>query len=564
MVKSYSRRHFFKKVSYGTLGLMAGGAVGSFNQCGRLVKRGGRPNVILIMADDMGYSDIGCYGGEIITPHINRLAENGLRFTRFYNTARCCPTRASLLTGLYPHQAGIGHMMADQGYPGYRGDLQPNCVTIAEVLKQAGYATYMTGKWHVTRFRKNEDHRHNWPLQRGFDRFFGTVEGAGSFFDPISLTMDNQFIDLPYQPFYYTDAISDYAVQFLKEHRKKQPEKPFFLYVPFTSPHWPLHALEKDISRYKDRFCAGWGVLREERYQRMIEMGLIRPEWKLTERDSRVPPWEKADHKDWQTRRMEVYAAQIDRMDQGIGRILNQLRQNKEMNNTLIFFLADNGGCAEELTDSWLNWLYNESRICPKVTRDIRPVVAGNRTDLMPGPPTTFQSYGVPWANVSNTPFRLYKHWSHEGGVATPLIMHWPAGIEAEGELRDQPGHLIDIMATCMDVSGAEYPSEFKGNRITPLEGKSLMNIINKRSMNREALYFEHEGNRAVTDGKWKLVAAKPTGAWELYDMENDRTETHNLAGEYPEQVKRLSFLWENWARRAKVLPWPWDKGEKA
>ncbi|MFO7889902.1 MAG: sulfatase-like hydrolase/transferase [bacterium] len=333
-------------------------------------------------------------------------------------------------------------------------------------------------------------------------------------------------------------------------------------YVPYTSPHWPLHALEEDIYRHKGRFRAGWNVLREERYQRMIEMGLIRSEWKLTERDSRIPPWKKAVHKEWQMWRMEVYAAQIDRMDQGSGRIVSQLKRDGELDNTLIFFLADNGGCAEELTDSWMNWLYNESHICPRTTREGQPVIAGNKPELMPGPPTTFQSYGVPWANVSNTPFRLYKHWSHEGGVATPLIMHWPAGIKAKGEFRDCPGHLIDIMATCVDVSGAYYPAEFKGNRITPMEGKSLVSVLHSQTLERDGLYFDHEGNRAVHRGKWKLVAKGEKGVWQLYDMEADRTETNNLASGKPELVKQLAVEWKAWAERTKVLPGPWKKGE--
>ncbi len=483
METTYSRRDFLKNLSCGTLGIIAGAAALSFPGCTPPAEKM-PPNILLIMADDMGYSDIGCYGGEIRTPNLDRLAADGVRFTRFYNTARCCPTRASLLTGLYSHQAGVGHMMADRGLPGYKGDLQPNCITIAEGLKQAGYSTYMSGKWHVTRFIENDGPKHN----------------------------------------------------------------------------WPLHALEEDIARYKGRYDAGWDALREERFQRMLDLGLIQPDWPLSERDPRVPPWEEAGDKAWHSRRMEVYAAQVDRMDQGIGRILAQLEKSGDINNTLIFFLADNGGCAEEITESWLNWLYNESEICPKTTRDGKPVIAGNDPAIMPGPPDTFQSYGIPWANVSNTPFRLYKHWSHEGGVATPLIMHWPAGIKTHGEFRDHPGHLIDIMATCMDVSGALYPAEFKGRKITPMEGRSLMPAVENQPSDREALFFEHEGNRAVIEGKWKLVADGPEGAWELYDLNMDRTETRNLAAEHPDQVERLAGMWDSWARRAHVIPWPWNE----
>jgi len=527
-----------------------------------------KPNIVLIMADDMGYSDIGCYGGEIRTPNLNGLGSRGLRFTQFYNTARCCPTRASLMTGLYQHQAGVGHMMADKGYDSYRGDLNNRCVTIAEVLKQAGYSTYMSGKWHVTRHRGPEGPKHNWPRQRGYDRFFGTIHGAGSFYDPCSLTRDNTQIPPGSDDFYYTGAISDNAVTFIREHKT---DNPFFMYVAYTAPHWPMHALPQDIARYKGRYAGGWDALRAERHKRMVEMGIVDKKWELTPRDADVPPWEQAEDKQWYERRMEVYAAMVDCLDQGVGRIVAELKESGNFENTLIFFLADNGGCAEEygsrgavkpdpskdipLKPMDKNALQFDMQ--PKVTRDGRPVRTGY--GVMPGPADTFIAYGRPWANASNTPFRLYKHWVHEGGISTPLIAHWPKRITARGELRRQPGHLIDIMATCVDVAGAEYPSEYKGNKIIPMEGRSLVPAFDNKPIQREAIYWEHEGNRAVRQGKWKIVSRHP-GQWELYDIEADRTELTNLAQKYPEKVEQLKALYKLWAARCGVQPWPIKK----
>jgi len=553
---TYTRRGVLKAVGAGAASLALPGCA-SFRQS--LTKARKRPNIVLIMADDMGYSDIGCYG--------DRLAAGGLRFTQFYNTARCCPTRAALMTGLYQHQAGVGHMMSDQGYDGYRGDLNNRCVTIAEVLKEAGYSTYMSGKWHVTKHRGPDGPKYNWPLQRGFDRFFGTIHGAGSYYDPCSLTRDNTQIPPDSADFYYTNAISDNAVKFMSEHKSLNRGRPFFLYVAYTSPHWPMHALPQDITRYKGRYDGGWDALRAERHKRMIEMGIVESKWKITDRDSRVPPWEDAKRKRWHARRMEVYAAMIDRMDQGIGRIISELKRTDNLDSTLIFFLADNGGCAEEYGSRGPikpdpseevivkpmdpNELQYDMQ--PKVTRDGRPVRTGE--GVMPGPADTYIAYGRAWANASNTPFRLYKHWVHEGGIATPLIIHWPSRIKASGELRHQPGHLIDIMATCIDIAGTEYPSEHKGCRIIPVEGKSLLPAFDNKPIKREALYWEHEGNRAVRKGKWKLVSKYP-GQWELYDIQADRTELNNLAGEHPEIVTGLADMYAAWAERSNVKPW--------
>ncbi len=420
-----------------------------------------QPNIILILNDDMGFSDIGCYGGEVVTPNLDALADDGLRYTQFYNTARCCPSRASLLTGLHPHQADVGHMMDDDDVDGYLGDLSPDSVTIAEALKLGGYATYMSGKWHVTRYMDDSDH--NWPCQRGFDDFYGILVGAANYFQPRTLHRNNEPIEPEGDNYYFTDVITDEAVRQIREHLEKLPDKPFFQYIAYTAPHWPLHAHPMDIDRYRGRFDAGWDVLREERLRRMIDMGIIDEQWALSARDERVPKWEDERHKKWQARRMEVYAAQIDRMDQGIGRVLDALRETGQWENTLIVFLADNGGCAEELTEFTGEWATHDTPVGTEFTRDGRRIHYGNDPSIMPGGEETYQSCGVPWANVSNTPFRLYKHWVHEGGIATPFIVHWPDGIAAKGELRTQPAQLPDVMATFLDVADIEYPSEYKG-----------------------------------------------------------------------------------------------------
>ncbi len=558
----FTRRAFLKAAGINAAALMLPGCASSPQL---LAGQNKRPNIVLIMADDMGYSDIGCYGGEIHTPNLDALAARGLRFTQFYNTARCCPTRASLMTGLYPHQAGVGHMMDDKGYDAYRGDLNNRCVTIAEVLKQAGYSTYMAGKWHVTKSVQPDGDKHNWPCQRGCDRFFGTIHGAGSYYDPNSLTRDNTQIAPGSDDFYYTDAISDNAVNFVREH---SPDNPFFMYVAFTAPHWPMHALPEDIAKYKGRYAQGWDALRAERHERMIKMGIVKREWAITPRDSAVPPWEEAEDKEWYQRRMEVYAAMVDRLDQGVGRIVSELKRTGRFENTLILFLADNGGCAEEYGSTGpvkpdpsepvvlkpMGKDELQTRMQPTVTRDGRPVRTGR--GVMPGPPDSYIAYGKPWANASNTPFRLYKHWVHEGGISTPLIAHWPAHIKARGKLRHQPAHLTDIMATCLDIAGAEYPTECKGHEIVPMEGKSLLPAFDNKPVEREAIYWEHEGNRAVRQGKWKLVSRHP-GRWELYDLEADRTELNNLADKYPEKAQQLKALYEAWAVRCGVRPWP-------
>ncbi len=538
-----------------------------------------RPNIIVIMADDMGISDIGCYGSEIRTPHLDRLAGSGLRYTQFYNTARCCPTRASLLTGLYPHQAGVGHMMDNRGLPAYQGDLNRQCVTIAEVLGSAGYHTYMTGKWHVTPMRDLEA-KHNWPRQRGFDRFFGTIHGAGSFYDPATLTRDNERIP-PGEDFYYTDAISNEAVTYIQEHKDDQP---FFMYVAYTAAHWPMHALPQDIAKYRGRYDLGWEALRRERHARMKALGIVDPAWQLADADPKVPDWDSESDQAWHAQCMEVYAAMIDNMDQGIGRIVNALERRGQLDNTLILYLQDNGACAEQfgfgrqpLTEAQraerrpMDPNALQTSMVPAYTRDGKPLRVWR--GVVPGPADTYLGYSSGWAHAGNTPFQWYKHWVHEGGIASPLIAHWPRGIEARGNWRHQPAHLIDIMATCVDVAEANYPAQYRDHAITPMEGISLAPSFANRLLQREALYWEHEGNRAVRMGQWKLVSRASTQArqwdktdslpldqWELYDMENDRTETNNLAEAFPGRVQDMAARWQDWAERTGSVPKPKPK----
>ncbi len=515
-----------------------------------------RPNVLLIINDDMGYSDIGCYGGEVDTPNINRLANNGLRLTQFYNTPRCSPSRASLLTGLYPHQTGIGILTYPTGPEGYAGDLSRDTVTIAEVLRSSGYRTYMSGKWHVS--SNLTEPTDSWPMQRGFDAFYGTIIGAGSFYYPNTLTRGNENVDHEARDdasFFYTDAISDQAASFIREHKQDHADQPFFQYVAYTAPHWPLHAHPDDIEKYRGRFDAGWDKLRERRLERMVADGLIHPDWKLTDRDPSAPAWTEADNKEWLLRCMEVYAAQIDRMDQGIGRIIDALEQTDQFDNTLIVFLSDNGACAEDIPHGvTMEELCNELMIARSHTRDGKEVIAGNIPEIMPGPENTYQSYGTAWANLSNTPFRLYKHWTHEGGVSTPLVCHWPEGIRERGELRHTAAHIPDIMATIVDVTGADYPNEYEGHPIPPMEGHSLVALFAADAMPERLIFWEHEGNAAVRFGNWKLVREYP-GDWELYDMDADRTEMHDLTEQYPDIAKDLSSRYDQWAARCGVIP---------
>ena len=507
-----------------------------------------RPNIILIMADDMGFSDIGCYGGEIQTPNLDQLAEDGLRYTQFYNTARCCPTRASLMTGLYAHQTGMGAMTRPTPLRGYQGHINRNCVTIAEVLKQTGYATFMSGKWHLTEDKNKlvTGSKHNWPRQRGFDRFFGTIAGAGSFYTPQTLTLDNAPITEFPKDFYYTTAIGEHGAQFIREHGADEKDQPFFLYVPFTAPHWPLHALEKDIKKYRGKYLKGWDAIRAERHARQLKMGLVDQRWPISARHERAPAWEtldKAKQKEMDER-MAIYAAMIDSMDQAIGHILKAVADLDQTQNTMVLFLADNGGCDE-------SGLYGFER------------KKGGKL----GTDSSFASYGLCWANASNTPFQFFKKDNHEGGIASPLIVHWPEGIKqkAHGKLRHEPTHVIDIMATAVQLAGAEYPARFRGHDILPQEGLSLLPTFEDKPLDRTALYWEHVGNRAVRSGDWKLVANTRfrKQEWELYNLRTDRTETVNLFNQREDKAQELKTLWQAWATRAYVLPKPGGKKSK-
>jgi arylsulfatase len=488
-----------------------------------------KPNVIVILVDDMGWSDIGCYGSEIPTPNLDRLAAGGIRFTQFYNTARCCPTRASILTGLYAHQTGVGHMTGDYGTPGYRGRLNDQCVTLAEVMRGGGYFTAMTGKWHV-----GQEHGVT-PWGRGFDRSLNAPAGgfyyAGGNKARLFLNGKELANDDPVLPkdWYTTDLWTDFGLRFIDE--SVPTKKPFFLYLAHNAPHFPLQAPAEEIAKFRGKYMSGWDKLREERHRRQIAAGLVDKAWAMSPRPPEVKPWDEcpAEEKDRFDHIMAIYAAVVAHMDAAVGRLVEGLRKRGLLDNTLILFLSDNGGNAES---------------GPSGTLKGEP----------PGGPTSTVFCGQSWATLENTPFRRYKHYNHEGGISTPLIAHWPAGIPARGELRHQPGHLIDIMATCVDVGAATYPKEFNGKPILPMEGRSLAPALANKPIQRDALYWEHEGNAAVRVGDLKLVRKGGGGAWELYDLVKDRTELTDLAGQMPDKAKELAAKWDAWAERCHVL----------
>lgn len=497
-----------------------------------------KPNIVVILVDDMGFSDLGCYGSEIPTPNLDALAADGLKFTQFYNTGRCCPTRASLLTGLYPHQTGVGHMTEDNRLPGYQGRLNDQCVTLAEVLKPAGYFTALSGKWHVGQnFGVT-------PWGRGFDRSLEAA--AGGFYYPDSpratLFLNGEELknDDPRltKGWYTTDLWPTFGLKFIDEALAEKA--PFYLHLCFNAPHFPLQAPAEEIAKFRGRYKAGWGVIRDARYAKQLELGLIDKAWPKSPRPEGVQMWknESAEEQDRFDHLMATYAAVVHHMDTAVGVLVAGLKQRGVLDNTLILFMSDNGGNAES---------------GPK-----------GRTVGDPSKGVSDWFCGMSWAFVENTPFRLFKHFNHEGGIATPLIAHWPAGIAAKGEWRTQPAHLIDIMATCVEVGGATYPKEFKGHAITPMEGKSLVGAFANQPIERDALYWEHEGNAAVRVGDLKLVRRSRQGAWELYDMKTDRTELHDLAAAQPEKVNELTAKWEAWAVRAQVTPYPEEnKGNK-
>ena len=504
-----------------------------------------RPNIVIIIADDLGFSDIGCYGGEIETPNLDRLAANGLRYTQFYNAAKCHTSRASLMSGLYPHRTGCEVPLPNRARS-QKSRPQHSGVSIASVLHDAGYATFASGKWHAG----------GRPTERGFDHFFGLPGGACSYFTPPRrLTRDGQRIRIdPDDEFYFTDAISDAAVEYVEEHHDSDKDKPFFLYVAYTAPHWPLHALREDIAKYRGRYAKGWQYIRRQRYKRLKEMDLIQGKWQLPELE---PPksFEDSEHHLWEQRRMEVYAAQVDRMDQGIGRIVEAIRRRGMLDDTIVFFLSDNGGSQEEI-QAHFGWVQS---VMPDKTRDGREIRGGNDPSIMPGPEDTFQSVGHYWGNTNNTPFRYGKVRVHEGGIASPLIIHWPKGIRGCGGLRRQMGHVIDLLPTCMELAGAAYPQAYKGEQTEPLVGLSLVPTFRNRDLARDTLFFEMGGNRAIRTLQWKAVTRRdlpgefrdqvriPIEYWELYDMRNDRTETKNLANKNAAVLEELIARWEDW-----------------
>jgi len=491
-----------------------------------------KPNIIIILADDMGFSDIGCYGGEINTPSIDSLAAHGIRYTNFYNGARSCPTRAALMSGLYAHNAGMGWMAsAYQGEGGYQDDLSKNALTIAEYLKQGGYATYMSGKWHLSNHQKNDESiNDSWPHQRGFDNFFGIIGGAASYFSP-NVFNNNKKSKAP-DGFYMTDAISDTAVTFINGQNKNIP---FFMYVAYTAPHWPLHARASDIAKYTGKYNIGWDQLRLNRLQKQKTIGLIDDSYILTPRDPQVNAWnnETATQKTDFAKRMEIYAAQIDVMDEGIGRIVKALKDKGMFDNTLIFFLSDNGGCAEDISSG-----------------TVKQPTGGD---------DSYESYRRPWANASNTPYREYKHFAHEGGIKTPLVVSWPAGITCPtGGYENSRGHVMDIYKTIADITQISYPQTYNGNTIFPLQGSSMLPNFSGTPTDRGPIFWEHEGNLAVRMGDWKLVSTagnNPLGKIELYDLSKDPTEINDLAASNPTKKNELWNDWLDWAKTNNVFP---------
>jgi len=522
-------------------------------------KQTGHPNIVLIMVDDMGFSDLGCYGGEIDTPRIDALARNGVRFSQFYNAGRCCPTRASLLTGLYPHRAGIGHMATrDYGFKGYKGELRPEAVTLAETLKLKGYDTWMVGKWHLSINFEPEGPKHNWPLQRGFDRFYGTLVAAGSLWNPVTLTEGNEDISpVPAEEdYYYTEVLTDRAISWLQEQPKGEP---FFLYVAHPAPHWPLHARQEVIDKYKPRYRVGWDALRDARIRRLKAEGLVPSGCELSERDPHVPAWSNVEHPQWQASRMAAYAAMIDQVDTAIGKLVDSIAERGELDNTLILICSDNGGSALEHPNGLIGSTgapWTTMRYVPVRTRDGRAVISGDVVGLEPGPEDTYGGCGYGWANLSNAPFRLFKKFAHEGGISTPLIAHWPAGITQRGSVVHDVAHVMDVMPTCLAAAGAEHPARFNELDTLRMDGVNLLPVLAaERNLADRVLGFEHAGNRALWMGDWKLVAEKGK-EWELFNLCSDRSESRDLAAARPEKRKRMEARYSQWARDVWVEDW--------
>lgn len=499
-----------------------------------------QPNVIVIVADDLGYSDIGPFGGEIDTPSLQRLSDRGVRMSSYYVTPRCSPSRAALLTGRHPHSVGIGVLTTDSRPNGYAGSLSTSVPTLAELLKERGYATGLFGKWHLaSEFDEPSD---TWPTRRGFDEFRGILPGASSFYEPPLVAGEERVpVEDLGDDFYFTDDISEHGAGFVRRHARD--EEPFFLYLAYTAPHWPLHAREADIAKYRDRYAAGWGPVRKERLRRLQGEALLPAVDRLADAEHGAE-WSE-QNVEWQVERMAVYAAQVESLDRGVGRILDALDESGVSDDTIVVFFSDNGGCAEELPPGAA---FLSDLIRPPVTRSGEDVVAGNDPAVMPGPATTYQSYGRDWATVSNTPFRLWKRWVHEGGISSPFIVSWPGGgVPSGGGISHSVGHVTDIASTVMDALGAPNPGE----------GASLLDTWRNPGEPGEerTVCWEHIGNAAIRRGRWKLVRAWG-GPWELYDIEADRIESTDLSAAQPELVNELTSAYAEWAESHAVIPW--------
>ncbi|MDF1825619.1 MAG: arylsulfatase [Verrucomicrobiales bacterium] len=510
-----------------------------------------KPNILYILADDLGFSDLGCFGGEIETPVLDAMAAEGVRLTQFYNTGRCCPSRASLLSGQYPHRVGLGHMTTnDLGLPGFRGVISEQATLVAEALAPAGYRSFISGKWHLG----TDD-----PTKHGFEEFYGTLVSAKRFFDPdhlIRLPRGRTARTYEKGTFYATDAVTDHALDFLGLARET-PDRPWFLYLSYHAPHFPLHAPDEEIAEYAERYLEGWDKLREERLRRMKELGVVPDSTLLSPRSTwqnygetktgTNPAWDSLPRRRQLdlARRMAIYAAMIDRLDQQIGRVVEDLKNAGEWENTLIVFTSDNGACFE-----WDPFGFDIESGNHNILH------TGEEIETM-GSEGTFHSLGSGWANAGNTPWRMYKHFNHEGGIASPGIVHWPAGLSVPpGTINSEPAHLIDLLPTAVAAGGATY-----GGELT-LPGADLIAQLNDGNAGERTLFFEHQGNRALRKGKWKLVAFDDQ-AWELYDFSVDRTEMNDLSAKYPEKVVELNAEWEAWADENQVTPLPKDLGVK-
>lgn len=512
-----------------------------------------KPNVLLIVVDDMGYSDMGCFGGEIETPNLNRMAQEGVRFAQFYNSGRSCPSRAQLLTGCYPHTCGITGMGLS---------LTKDCVTIPEALKSAGYKSAMSGKWHLSltkgignnadqmKWLSHQDTFDNrpfapldtYPCNRGFDDHIGTIWGVVNHFDPFSLVHNEEpiYTDAIPSDFYSTDFITDRAIDYIDGFA--EGKDPFFLYVAYNAPHWPLHAKPADIAKYKGKYDGGWDKMRKDRYSRMVELGLVLPEETPEASNASGRDWEKEADKEFQAANMEVHAAMIDCVDQGVGRIMEELKAKGLYENTIVMFTSDNGASSENYSIGDFD-RHN-------MTRDGQNVVHNSRT---PGDELSYNYLGTGWAGAVNTPYRYWKVESFHGGTATPTIIQWPAGMKArKGSIERRPCHYIDFMPTCLELAGAKYPHVYNGNSIQnlPEEGESLVPLLTGEGTfdSERTLFWEHEGGKAVRKGNWRLTQLRG-GKWQLFELSHDLSETTDLSAQYPDKVAELKKLWNEWAR---------------